>query len=108
MDGFFVDLDDLECAAQRLQAVGSDVDANSVLRYSVSARSMGSEELANALATFNVASRTALTGLRERSARIADAVTDSARTYRQADIAASDTLTEPTGLLTDNARQWAL
>lgn len=94
VDGFFVDLDDLERAAERLRAVGADVDANSVLRYSVSARSAGSEELASALTRLNQASKQALTTLRELSADAADRLSGSARTYRDVESAVAGILTE--------------
>ena len=96
MDGFFVDPDDLECAARQLRVIGSNVDANSLLRYSVSARSMGSEALANALVGLNQASMAALASLRNQSTATADRMDDALRTYREVDEAVAEVMTTST------------
>lgn len=90
MGGFFVDPDDLECAAERLRVMGSRVDANSLLQYTISARSVGSEVLANALASFNQASRTALTSLRNQSTHTANLMVDSLRAYQEVEAAVAE------------------
>ena len=93
MDGFSVDLDELDRVADDLRSAGEQVDANSVLQYSIAPRSSGNEALADALAALNRASQHALATMRADTAEAADRILESLHAYLEADSSVADLLT---------------
>lgn len=85
MDGFRVDLHDLNRAAEAVGSAGADVKKDSLLGYSVSSRSVGHPDLAAALAEFDSESRQAVDALSASATEVAERMRQAALEYQDVD-----------------------
>jgi hypothetical protein len=92
MDGFRIDLHDLNRAAETVTSVGADMTKHSLFGYSVSARSVGHADLAAALAELSSKSRQAVDALSASATEVAERMKQAAREYQGVDAIVAEKL----------------
>lgn len=95
MDGFQVDIGELEHAANLVRELGRAFGASVSLKYSIAPGQVGNEELAEALAEFHNHSRHTTSALSADTAEAAVRLRDTATEYERHDRASAEFIVGP-------------